>query len=327
MGSYSSVAPCAEVGLLPGETCQFGYINLGAFVENGEINLSRIALTSELLVQALDNCLEISARAYQVPLSRLVLENRRKIGVGICGLADMFIRLGIPYHSAEARILARDIVAFINYQTKIKSHELALERGSFSAMNLVVGCRYNDNPGFLEQKYGGEDTKWVSADNWKALGKKIRETKMLRHCSTVALPPTGRSGLVISASTGIEPLFLLTGIDGELLPCVDDTMRTILNSEERQSIRASGKIEFCGNADRMLSGVFATSTQISPKDQMLMLSSLQGVVDEAISKTINLPSFATIEDVEELYMSAYTENLKGITIYRDGTARSQPKKV
>ena len=129
-GRYESVAPCAEVGLVPGETCQFGYINLGAFVSNGTLQIDELRNTVMLLTQALDDCLEISLKAYQVEVSREVVELRRKIGIGVCGLADMLIKLSIPYDSEAGRSLAKDVVALVNFVSKEASHQLGKSRGS-----------------------------------------------------------------------------------------------------------------------------------------------------------------------------------------------------
>jgi ribonucleoside-diphosphate reductase alpha chain len=237
----------------------------------------------------------------------------------------MLINLGIPYGSEKGRILAQDLVMFINYHSKLGSHKLALERGSFNAMNLVIGCRYNESPGFLEQKYGYLDTKWIKADEWRRLGDKIRSTRKLRHCSTVALPPTGRSALVINASTGIEPIFHITGGDGNLLPSVAKAVEKYQNNLSLETENFQNLNDFCKGTS--FGKIVATSLEIPPIDQVLMLSHLQSAVDEAISKTINLPHTATLADIEEVYMLAYTKNLKGITIYRDRTHSIQPKKI
>ncbi|MCI0542574.1 hypothetical protein L0Y69_02380 [bacterium] len=323
-GVYHGIAPCAEVGLVPGETCQFGYINIGAFCRNKNIDLDGIKKTTELMVRALDNCLEISIGAFSVRTSAEVVAGRRKIGVGVCGLADALIRLGIPYASDQGREFARDVVAFINYHSKLASHVLAKERGSFGAMRAQFGCKYTEEPDFLSVKYGNVDTQWVSTLEWKKLGLLIKSSKLLRNSSTIALPPTGRSALVIDASTGVEPIFSIVHPDKvSLLPVV----REILGVDEKQerAIVKKGKLdESCNEAVRIL---LRTSTEIHPNDHLLMVAALQPVVDESISKTINLPQDATVELVERIYTQAYSLNLKGMTMYRDGSSRFQPRKL
>lgn len=324
-GVYHSIAPCAEVGLVPGETCQFGYINIGAFCRSSDLDLGSIKQATELMVRALDNCLEISISAFSVRASADIAKQRRKIGVGICGLADALIRRGIPYASIPAREYAKDVVAYINYRSKIASHALAKERGSFSAMNALSGCKYTETPDFLNVKYGSTETQWVSEEQWRELGAMIKSSKMLRNSSTIALPPTGRSALVIDASTGVEPIFSLVGPDGTIAPTVKQALGPNLNKEREQAIlQGKGLDPWCESAVREL---LRTSTEINADDHLLMVAALQPVVDESISKTINLPRNATVAEVENIYMQAYSLNLKGMTMYRDGTSLFQPRKL
>lgn len=328
VGAYTSTAPCAEVGLVPGETCQFGYINLAAFISpDGTINFSDLMSASHLMVRALDNALELSIDRYSLPESKNVMSAKRKIGVGICGLADLLMYLQVPYDSDEGRNIASNIMAFINYQTKIASVNLAHTRGSFGAMNLILGCRYNDDPGYIEEKYGDKNSEYVTAEEWRMLGKHIRETRLLRNCSTIALPPTGRSGLVIGASTGVEPHFTLTA-NGYLHPALKLYLEAngLYTRENEEIIIRTGS---CSQANMTESAkdIFATATEISPLGHLLMVGALQPFVDESISKTINLPSDSVSSDVFDIYEQAASMNLKGMTIYRDGSLNAQPKEV
>lgn len=323
-GTYHGIAPCAEVGLVPGETCQFGYINIGAFCRNQDVDLDGIKQATKLMVRALDNCLDISVGAFSVRASADVVTSRRKIGVGICGLADALIRLGIPYASDQGREFARDVVAFINYQSKLASHSLAKERGSFGAMSALFGCKYTETPDFLSVKYGNTDTRWVLSSEWRKLGSLIKSSKLLRNSSTIALPPTGRSALVIDASTGVEPIFSITHPDKRsLLPIVQEVLG--INAERERAILEKGMLD--DSYDKSVKALLRTSTKIHPDDHLLMVAALQPVVDESISKTINLPRDATVELVERIYMQVYSLNLKGMTMYRDGSSRFQPRKL
>lgn len=321
-GRYMSIAPCAEVGLVPGETCQFGYLNLGAFVSNKTIDIEALQSTTVLMTRALDDCLEISLESYQIEESKEVVSLRRKIGIGICGLADMLVKLSIPYDSDEGREIARDVVALINYTSKVASHELAQVRGSFRAMDLLYGCRHIEEPAYVQQRYGNHPTRWVSEADWYSLGNKIRKTRLLRHSTTIALPPTGRSGLVINASPGVEPLFSLKDPDGQ----VREVVRQLLPDQEiLQKISDSGKLP--ESAPDNLRRVLVTSTDIAAIDHLKMVAALQTVVDESISKTINLRTEATVSEVRGIYESAYRLGLKGMTMYREGSSKSQPVRL
>lgn len=332
LAPYASTAPCAEVGLAPGESCQFGYVNVGEFVSGDDdisINYSELELVTRLMTRVLDNALEISIDRYFHPTSQHIMRAKRKIGVGICGLADMFIKMGIPYDSDQARQSALDIVSFINYVSKLESHELAKTRGSFEAMILPIGNRYNDEPGFLEQKYGRLETLHVTPDMWQGLGKLIRETGLLRNASTIALPPTGRSGLVIDASTGIEPVFTLANINGEINPLLysDLKERGLLNQEVLDQINRSGRIGHIESIPLALRNIYATALEIAPAGHLEMGVVIQHAVDESISKTINIPESSTPMDITNIYMNAYKKGLKGITVFRANSKTYQPRKL
>ena len=321
-GRYESVAPCAEVGLVPGETCQFGYINLGAFVSDGALQVDKLCNTTMLLTRALDDCLEISLKAYQVEVSREVVELRRKIGIGVCGLADMLIKLGISYDSETGRSLAKDVVALVNFVSKKASHQLGESRGSFGAMKLLYGCRHAESPSYISQRYSPHPTKWVSASDWYDLGEKIRTTQCLRHSSTIALPTTGRSGLVINASPGVEPLFSLKDLDGSVRNVVRELVK---DTRAIEHIALTGTLP--NDADSHIKSILVTSTDISAADHLEMVAALQTVVDESISKTINLRTEATVSEVREIYEKAYLLGLKGMTMYREGSSVLQPVKL
>lgn len=330
VGLYTSTAPCAEVGLTPGETCQFGYVNLGKFVRGGEdkqIDLGGLEEITKLMTRVLDNALEISLEKYLYAESKNVMSAKRKIGIGVCGLADMLTALGLPYGSAQARKMSKSVVAFINFVSKVESHELAKARGSFGAMNLIIGNRYNDNPGFLEEKYGDLDSLFVPTDRWRDLGKRIRDTKLMRNASTIALPPTGRSGLVIDASTGIEPHFSLVDYGGSVNDALTMELRKrgIIDQEVHDRIRNFGKVGDIEQIPSQVKEAYVTALELSPNDHLDMAASIQDAVDESISKTINIPSNSTPEEIARIYLLAYDIGFKGITIFRTGSRAYQPR--
>jgi ribonucleoside-diphosphate reductase alpha chain len=329
VGVYTSTAPCAEVGLTPGESCQFGYINLAQFIEGGEINMALLEKMTRLMTRVLDNALEASIEHYKHPLNQKVMNAKRKIGVGICGLADLFLKLQIPYDSSEARRLSSDLIAFVNYFSKVESHELAKTRGSFGAMDLVVGNRYRNNPGFIEDKYGQLSTTYVTSEMWQELGATIRQLRFLRNASTIALPPTGRSGLVIDASTGVEPVFSLINYDGSINQTLLEVLEEngLSNIALIEEIKQTGKIGHLTQIPENIRKIFQTALEITPDGHLAMVSGIQETVDESIAKTINMPNHSTPEDVMDIYLRAYNSGLKGITIYRTGSRTVQPRKL
>lgn len=333
VGNYVSTAPCAEVGLAPGESCQFGYINLGRFINKTSgsrtIDFGNLERLTRLMTRALDNALELSIDKYAHPTNAAVMQAKRKIGVGICGVADLLVQLGIPYDSPQAREVATDVITFVNYVSKLESHELAKARGPFGAMHLLIGNRYTEKPGFLEHKYGDLDTLSVPATAWRRLGATIRDTRLLRNASTVALPPTGRSGLVIDASTGVEPIFSLTEYGGRINPFLQSDLQQLdlLTANITDEIVAKGRIGEMTHLPGHLRAVYQTALEIAPEGHLTMVGEIQKSVDESISKTVNMPENSSPNDILEIYVRAYEMGLKGITIFRTGSRRIQPRKL
>lgn len=231
--------------------------------------------------------------------------------------------------SQRARQLATDLIAFVNYISKVESHELAKTRGSFGAMSFVIGNRYNDNPGFIEDKYGQLTTAYVSSEMWQDLGRTIHQTRMMRNASTIALPPTGRSGLIIDSSTGVEPVFSLINYDNSINQTLLDVLESngLLDDAVIEEIKQTGKIGHLAQIPENIRKIFQTALEINPDGHLAMVSSIQETVDESIAKTINIPNHSTPEDVMAIYLRAYNGGLKGITIYRTGSRTVQPRKL
>lgn len=324
LGNYQSVAPCAEVGLAPGESCQFGYLNLNSFFdETGNFDRQGLIRAIRLLTRSLDDALDINIKNFQIKLSADITSAKRKIGIGVCGVADLLAKLKLRYDTETGRKLIKDLVLLINYISKEESFNLARIRGSFLAF---PGSLYNSVPGFIERKYGQTDSEYVKAADWIKLADKIRNTG-LRNCSTISLPPTGRSGLIIDASTGIEPFFNLLK-NGELHPeLVIDLKRLNLSSEDlEKSIIESGGCQNIGLPPK-IADIYKTATEIHPQDQLKMVAEIQQGVDESISKTINLPNQTSLDELKNILLDAYSAGLKGITVYINDRRAGQPIKL
>lgn len=313
LGEYKTTAPCAEVGLLEGETCQFGYINLAKFIKSigpkaYEVDVTKLKKISGLMTRALDDILDISRERFASDNSRRILDHKRKIGIGICGVADALLAAGIPYDSSEGRQMIQDMLALINYSSKEESVRLAEDRGSCLAMNMKKGNRYFDKVSYLDKLYSDKATTYVREEEWKKLGDYIRSTKKLRNISTVALPPTGRSALVIDASTGIEPYFTLDS----------------LNDDAQENIR---KVKRLYEGTDYMKQILRTAIDISSTNHIKMAASLQKFSDESLSKTINMPLGSTSKEVADNYIKAYESGMSGVTIYINGTHKTQPKSL
>lgn len=324
VGAYKCTAPCAEVGLAPGETCVFGYINLGKLVIDGKksIDFDRLKLIVHLLTRALDDILEISIQRYSISTSKSIMQAKRKIGVGICGYADMLIALGISYKDSKARDLLQDILNFISYTSKQASIELARDRGSFTAIHT---SKYMDEA-FIMNKYGALNTPHVSALQWKELAEEIKNTKLLRNATTTALPPTGRSALVIGASQGIEPLFSLF-LNDEIYQPLQIFLKKNQIEQDNAIFKQIQKTGCFPKNIELPQDYFVTATEISPEDHLAVVIAAQKAIDESISKTINVPEETTSEQIGMIYKQAYATGLKGITVYRNNSRKYQPKKL
>src|SRR3989344_5963121 len=337
---YVSTPPCSEMGLSAGETCQFGYLNLARFVRPGgngeaEMDYAKLADATCLMTRVLDNAVEYSISRYPDPISADVARLKRKIGIGVCGLSDMFLRYNMPYDSDEARVIARDVLSFINYTSKQASVELAQHRGPCEAMHMVFGNTFRDGR-YLEEKFGVSPTNTISSKEWEELGAYIRASGNLRNILTTSLPPTGRASLLLSASASVEPFFQVVSTSGE----ITGTIRSFLEREFDdnktlvdqviQEAKATGSFqdipELSGHTRRCLQ----TATEISPGEHLKMVAALagmRGVVDEAASKTINLPEYATVAQVREIYVQSYQLGIKNISVYRDRSKEGQPEKL
>ncbi len=202
-GEYKSLAPCGEVGLVEGETCQFSYLNLGQFVEAGQIDYEGLKQAIELVVRFLDDVVDYNIVRYESDTSKDITKRKRKIGLGVCGFADLLDKLKISYDSSEAIELAKNVFSFINYVSKRVSLKLAMERGPFGDFKK---SKYATDDSII-RRLSEQATQTVSKNDWLELEKEVKKHG-IRNCATVALPPTGRSSLIVKASQSIEPSFM-----------------------------------------------------------------------------------------------------------------------
>jgi ribonucleoside-diphosphate reductase alpha chain len=310
LGAYEATNPCGEQPLLPYDVCNLGSINLGAFVKNGAIDWSHLRQVVHLTTHFLENVID----ANQYPLPEITdLANRiRRIGLGVMGLADVFIRLGIPYDSEEAVELGRKIQKFVDDEAKVESERLAGIRDPFPEWDRSIW---------------GPDASCAR----DASGKRIRPMKKLRNCNVTTVAPTGTISIIASCSSGIEPLFAVAFMRnqaGVLMPDVNEDFVAIAKQEGwysdalMQKIAEAGHINF-DEVPARWQRVFVTANHIKPEWHIRMQAAFQEYNDSAISKTCNFAHDATEEYVEEIYRLAYHLGCKGVTVYRDGSRDMQ----
>ena len=331
IGQIESTNPCGEVPLLAYEACNLGSINLGMMVdetpEGSKINWERLADTTRTAIRFLDNVIEVNN--YPLPKISEMVRNNRKIGLGVMGWADMLMKMGLSYASEEGTKLGAQIMEFIDYASKCESIELSKERGRF---NNFSGSVY-DNKKFLTNKYAGKSAGIISDDKWADLDSQI-EKFGIRNATTTCIAPTGTISMIASASGGVEPLFGLVFsrliMDGtemlEINPIFKDYMikKGLYSEDLMREIAKTGSVAHVDGISDEIKHIFVTAHDVSPYWHVKMQAAFQLHTDNAVSKTVNFEEHATRQDIEEAYILAYENNLKGITVYRNNSRRFQP---
>jgi len=299
IGPLESTNPCGEQPLLAYEACNLGSINLAALVNAGDLDWEALDRLVALSVAFLDDVIDQSH--YPLPQITAIVQANRKIGLGVMGLADLFIRLGIAYDSPEALQLAEAIMSRIQDRAVAQSQALAKERGPF--------------PNFYQSR-------------WHREGQPPR-----RHATVTTIAPTGTISIIAGASSGIEPLFAVAyrrrALEGEefeeVHPLFLEKLRSAgLSADEWvPKVLASGRVRPLAGLPEDIRRLFPTTFEVSVKDQIKMQAAFQRHVENAVSKTINLAPSATAADVAAAFRLAHTSGLKGITVYRYGSKPGQ----
>ena len=303
LGKIESTNPCGEQPLLPFESCNLGSINLSKVVtqQNGEpkIDYTRLSRIVRLAVHFLDDVIDVN----QFPLPQIEERTRatRKIGLGVMGFADMLIQLGISYDSEQGLAIAEEVARFISEEANRASLELGEQRGVFPAFE---GSVYDvpDGPRF-------------------------------RNATRTTVAPTGSLSIIANCSSGIEPIFALSYVrhilEGEELVEVNPYFeqvakdRGFYSPELMKDLALGGKIRDIEGIPEDVKRIFVTAYDIAPEWHVKMQAAFQRSCDSAVSKTVNFAYEATPEDIANVYILAYEEKLKGITIYRDRSRESQ----
>ena len=331
IGAIESTNPCGEVPLLPFEACNLGSINLGLMIKNTsdelEVDWDLLADTTRTAVRFLDNV--IAVNNYPLPQISEMVQNNRKIGLGVMGWADLLMKLGIPYNSEEGIKLGSQIMEFIDYESKCESVELSKERGRFYNFTGSIYDREN----YLYNKYKGKSAGKISDEQWKYLDEQIG-IHGIRNATTTCIAPTGTISMIAGASGGIEPLFGLVFsrliMDGtemlEINPIFKNYMTEhgLYSEDLMREIAKDGSVAHIGNVPENVKHIFATAHDVSPYWHVKMQAAFQLHTDNAVSKTVNFEEQATRKDIEEAYILAYENNLKGITVYRNNSRQFQP---
>lgn len=318
-GEYKTVVPCGEVSLFEGEVCQFSYLNLPRFIVGTEIDKDALRSAVHTLVHLLDNAVEANIERMPNEQSATIISSVRRIGIGVCGLAEVFQNLGLAYGSPEARELASDLMSFINFESKWASVALARDRGPFALFNHPQTRKEL----FIEP-FARHPSRFVSTEDWQRL-RTFFQACSIRNMATTILPPTGRSSLIAGVTGSIEPAFRLVAD-----PVFKNALQRHCEGIDVDFDAVSEQVQKTGSVQETslppsVKDIFKTALEITPQEHVAMTAAVQKHIDEGISKTVNLPHDATVDDVAEVFLSAYDSGLKGITVYRDGSRTFQPK--
>ena len=303
LGRIESTNPCGEQPLLPFESCNLGSLNVARMVKYTDddvvMDWDRLAGAVRSGVRMLDNVIDMN----NYPLGQIeeMSKETRRIGMGIMGFSDLLVQLGIRYDSEEALTLGGQVMRRIQDETYKASMELAEKRGTFPSWE---GSVYNQ-PG---------------------------NVRRMRNSAPVTIAPTGTISIISGASSGIEPHFALSYVrnvmDNTRLvegnPYFEAVARNegFYSQELMEQLAQSGSLHDL-DVPEWVKDVFRTSHDITPEWHVRMQAAFQEYTDNSVSKTINFPSTATVDDVAEAYRLAYETGCKGITVYRDGSKEGQ----
>ena len=304
VGVLETVNLCGEQPLLSYEACNLGSINLAVHVrgKNGDsqIDYQKLEETVRTATRMLDNV--VSVCRYPLKKVEEVVRGNRKIGLGVMGFSDMLVKLGVPYNSKKALKLAEEVMKFVQATGWDESSKLGREKGSFP--------------------------------NFKGSLWERRGYKHFRNATVTTIAPTGSISMMAHASSGIEPLFALSYFRKSMgqynLPEVNEDLvkaikhvNGVYSAELMDEIAERGSIQSLTKIPEKIRQVYVTSMDIDPETHVAMLAAFQKYTDNAVSKTINLPGSATVEDVLKVFYMASDMDCKGITVYRDGSRDEQ----
>jgi ribonucleoside-diphosphate reductase alpha chain len=301
LGVINATNPCGEQPLLDFEACNLGSLNVSKFVlpDSTDLDWKALGEAAEYAVRFLDDV--IDANHWPIPEIKEMSLGNRKIGLGIMGFADTLVMLGIRYDSDKAVSFAERLGQFIQDKAHHASQKLAQQRGSFPNWHGSIWDTDNHTP--------------------------------MRNAACTTIAPTGSIGIIAKCSSGIEPIFSLAykrrALDGaefvQLHPLLEKlgTEQGWMNEKVRAMLLSGADIKQIGGVPQKITEVLVTAHQIAPEWHVRIQAASQSNIDNAVSKTVNLPASATVDNVDEIFQLAYDLNCKGVTVYRDNSRQSQ----
>ncbi|MBT4447081.1 adenosylcobalamin-dependent ribonucleoside-diphosphate reductase [archaeon] len=299
LGVCETTSPCGEYPLLAYESVILGSVNLSKHLKGEgsarEVDFEKLGRTVHLAVRFLDDATELNG--FPLRQTREIVSGNRKIGLSIMGFADLLFMLRIPYNSRKALNLAEKIMEYIQTEARASSRELAKERGVF----------LNFDESLLKDK-----------------GAEYKQ----RNATLTAISPTGTISLVASCSPSIEPIYGISFLRKtarfeflEVNPYFEEVAKEqgFYSEEMFRRIAGRSSIQEVQGIPDDVKKVFVTAMDLSPDDHVKMQAAFQKHLDCAVSKTVNFPNSASVDEIQRVFMLAYELGCKGITVYRDGS--------
>lgn len=288
-----------EEPLPNGGSCLLGALNLSAYVVNKEFDFDTFAQDIHIAVKGLNDVLDEGLPLHPLAIQRQTVHDYRQIGLGVMGVADMLIKMGIKYDSEDALDICSNIGAILAYESLKASALLAKELGSYP--------KYNEDA-ILSSKFVLANTTIDVYDLIKKYG--------LRNSQLLTIAPTGSISTMIEVSGGAEPIFSFSYTRKTESLHGEDVYYKVYTKIVKDYMEENGLNDECE-----LPNFFVNAQTINPFKRVEMQGVWQEHIDASISSTVNLPNETTVEQVEELYMYAWEVGCKGLTIFRDGCAR------
>lgn len=301
LGRIEATNPCGEQPLLPYESCNLGSIDLSKFIdpEGNHVRWDELKMTVAQAVRFLDDVIDVN----QFPTVRTadVTRGNRKIGLGVMGFADALVLLGLRYDSEQAVGFARQMSHFVTASAHDASEALAHERGCLP--------------------------------NWEGSTWDTDHHRPMRNAACTTIAPTGSISIIAGCSSGIEPIYSLTcrrrALDGGEFVVIHPMLEQLgrregwLDDRVRRALLKGVTPDKIRGFPARLTEVLVTAHDVAPEWHVRVQAAFQDHIDSAVSKTVNLPASATVDDVDRVFRMAFELGCKGITVYRDSSREGQ----
>lgn len=291
LGRIHATNPCGETPLLPYEACVLGSVNLTKMTDGDEMDWEKLDRTVSLGIRLLDNA--VTRSEFPLEAIEVRMSGNRKVGLGVMGFHDALVDLEIPYDSAEAVAFAEELMRFVSDSAWDASAELAQDRGPF--------------PNWEQSEYD----------------------EPVRNATATSIAPTGPISLIAGCSASIEPVYgvayekhVLGGLEQVNDRFFDIAKERDFYSEElRDHVWGEDSIQDIAKIPEDVRELFSTAHDAPPERHVEIQAAFQNHVDNAVSKTVNVPRDAGVDDVRDVFVLARDLGVKGITVFRSGSRR------